>query len=436
MGKTITGIGQRLFSILSSILIISLSLYVAALSIPKVLGEETQMNKIKDAFMERVEVWCYDGRDKGWRYLKEKSASIRNELQICGQTVRVVEDMFESESDLMSKVENENIQALYVAMELENSNQNNTEEKKEEQTNEKEPVEDKKDDNSGESNDNKKKNSEEKKSVQVSGEAGITVVSMPKLQNAITKDNVGSFSDVMKKYYTVTSQTEVYESDLNIQNAMSKQFRITGNGDEPQILIYHTHSQEDFFDSSDKTIVDVGEYLAKILTEQFGYNVYHDKTTYDIIDGKINRNKAYDEAREGIKKILKDNPSISLVLDIHRDGVSKDTRLVTQINGKNTAQIMFFNGMSRFRDTGEISYLANPNRSDNLALSLQMKINGEKYYPGFTRKNYVNAYEYNLDLLPQCMLIEMGAQTNTYQEVKNAAEPLAMLIYLTLGEQD
>ncbi len=35
----------------------------------------------------------------------------------------------------------------------------------------------------------------------------------------------------------------------------------------------------------------------------------------------------------------------------------------------------------------------------------------------------------------QCMLIEVGAQTNTYQEAKNAAEPLALvLIKKVLGE--
>ena len=95
---------------------------------------------------------------------------------------------------------------------------------------------------------------------------------------------------------------------------------------------------------------------------------------------------------------------------------------------------MFFNGMSRFRGSGDIDYLYNPNLKDNLALSLQMKMAAEAYYPGFTRHNYINAYQYNLDLIPQSMLIEMGAQTNTFAEVKNACEPLAMLIHMTLGK--
>ena len=153
-----------------------------------------------------------------------------------------------------------------------------------------------------------------------------------------------------------------------------------------------------------------------------------------MVNGKLDRHEAYTQSKAGVKKQLKKYPSISLILDIHRDGVNDGTRLVTEINGKKTAQIMFFNGMSRFKLSGDIDYLKNPYRFENLALGLQMKVNAECYYPGFTRRNYVNAYEYNLSLGKQCMLIEVGAQTNTYQEAKNAAEPLAVLIKKVLGE--
>lgn len=267
--------------------------------------------------------------------------------------------------------------------------------------------------------------------------AGKTIVTMPKLTGTkYTSKNIKSFDDVIKKFYTVTSATYVKESDLNPENALKMNFKVEGNGDAPQILIYHTHSQEKFSDSksgSSRSIVAVGEYLAKILREQFGYNVLHDKSTYDIVNGKLDRNKAYDQARVGVSKILKENPTINLVLDIHRDGIDEATHLVTEINEKKTAKIMFFNGMSRFKSSGDIDYLYNPHLKENLALSLQMKLNAEAYYPGFARRNYIQAYQYNLDLCKKSMLIEMGAQNNTFEEVKNAAEPLAMLIYLTLS---
>ena len=116
------------------------------------------------------------------------------------------------------------------------------------------------------------------------------------------------------------------------------------------------------------------------------------------------------------------------MIDLHRDGVNENLHLVTEVNGKQTAKIMFFNGISRLNSIGEIGYLYNPYREQNLAMSLQMKVLAEEYFEGFTRKNYIQAYQYNLHLRPKSMLIEAGAQTNSLQEVKNAMEPLAFLL--------
>lgn len=50
---------------------------------------------------------------------------------------------------------------------------------------------------------------------------------------------------------------------------------------------------------------------------------------------------AYDYSEAAVRKILEENPSIEVLIDLHRDGVAEDTRLVTEINGKQTARIMF-----------------------------------------------------------------------------------------------
>ena len=204
---------------------------------------------------------------------------------------------------------------------------------------------------------------------------------------------------------------------------------------KPQILIYHSHSQEEFADyhtgNREATIVGAGEYLAQLLEEK-GYQVLHDTSVYDLRDGKLDRNKAYSYALEGVEKILKENPSIEVVLDLHRDGVDSKTRLVQEVNGKPTAQIMFFNGTSQTPD-GPISYLENPNREDNLAFSFQMKLCADAFYPGYARNIYLKGLRYNLHLRPRSALVEAGAQTNTYEEVKNAMEPLAELLDTVLG---
>ena len=101
------------------------------------------------------------------------------------------------------------------------------------------------------------------------------------------------------------------------------------------------------------------------------------------------------------------------------------THLVTEVNGKPTAKIMYFNGLSRSRTNGDIDYLYNPYIQDNLAFSLQMQLASERMYPGFARHIYLRAYRYNLHLLPKSLLIEAGAQTNTVEEMKNAMEVVA-----------
>ena len=120
-----------------------------------------------------------------------------------------------------------------------------------------------------------------------------------------------------------------------------------------------------------------------------------------------------------------------LLLDVHRDGVSENLHMVAEADGKQMAPIMFFNGMSQTPD-GPIEYLANPYREDNLAFSLQMQLDAAAYYPGLTRKIYLKGLRYNLHVRPRSALIEVGAQTNTYEEALNAMEPLAELLDMVL----
>lgn len=248
-------------------------------------------------------------------------------------------------------------------------------------------------------------------------------------------DKLSDFDFLVQNFFVVDSSTTVKKADLDAKVLMKKDLTMKQSNDKPQILIYHTHSQEAFADSVagdvSTTIIGVGDYLTELL-EGYGYQVIHNRDSYDLVNGVLDRSKAYDYAETAISQILQENPSIEVVLDLHRDGVNENTHLVTEINGKQTAQIMFFNGMSRLTDLGDIDYLYNPNREDNLAMSLQMKMKAEAYFPGFTRRIYLKAYEYNLHLRPKAMLIEAGAQTNTVQEELNAMEPLAQLLHMVL----
>ncbi len=242
---------------------------------------------------------------------------------------------------------------------------------------------------------------------------------------------------IKNTYYTIDSTTYVEAGELSADKLLGKDMKLKGDNSAPQILIFHTHSQEAFADSipgdTSTTIVGVGEYLAQLLTEKYNFNVIHNTTTYDLIDGKLDRNKAYSLAEPDIQAILDANPSIEVVLDIHRDAMDEQTHLVTDINGKPTARFMFFNGMSRTRKLGNIDYLPNPYREDNMSFAFQMQLKAEEYYPGLTRRIYLKGYRYNLHLMPKTLLVEVGAQNNTVEEEKNAMEPLAHMLSMVLN---
>ena len=250
-------------------------------------------------------------------------------------------------------------------------------------------------------------------------------------------ERLRDFDYLLSNFYIVDSSTMIGADQLNADDLLGRNMKIDNISEGAKILIFHTHSQEAFADSvpgdTNTTIVGVGEYLTQLLNAK-GIPTIHDTGVYDIIDGKLDRSRAYENAEAAIRPILEANPSIEVVIDLHRDGVADDVHLVTEIDGKPTARIMYFNGLSRTRTNGDIAYLYNPYIQDNLAFSLQMQIATETMYPGFARRIYLRGYRYNLHLMPKSLLIEAGAQTNTVEEMRNAMEVLAQTLYHVLIE--
>lgn len=240
---------------------------------------------------------------------------------------------------------------------------------------------------------------------------------------------LADFDYVLSQFYIVDSATATNAEQIDVRKFWGQDLTIEKDSAVPQILIYHSHSQETFADSregvEEDTIVGVGEYLAKILTEQYGYQVIHLKEQFDLVGGELDRSSAYDYARGYLEDFLQENPDIQVVIDLHRDGVPENRRLVTEINGKPTAQILFYNGLSYTVNTGALDYLPNPYIEDNLAFSFQLEYQAAQDYPEFYRGIYLAGYRYNLHFRPRSILLEAGAQTNTVQEVKNAMEPFA-----------
>ena len=260
--------------------------------------------------------------------------------------------------------------------------------------------------------------------------AAAQVAPVPEID--LAPETLADYDYLMNHFFIVDSATETTAEQINAASFLAEDLTLPKEVGLPQILIYHSHSQEAFCDSREgeveDTIVGVGDYLTELLSETYGYQVMHVTEKFDLAGGELDRSKAYDYARAWLEPVLKENPSIQVVIDLHRDGVPDDRRLVTEINGKETAQLLFYNGLSHTINSGDLSYLPNPYIQDNLAFSFQLEYQAALYYPELYRGIYLAGLRYNLHLRPRALLLEAGAQTNTVQEVKNAMEPFADIL--------
>ena len=223
-----------------------------------------------------------------------------------------------------------------------------------------------------------------------------------------------SSSNTVYGNVVVNNKTET--KSVNIKKELSKKpsfGEITK--DEPYILIYHTHTTEGYelldkgwysadYDSRtkdiNKTVVRVGDEIVERL-EKSGFKVIHDKTIYDEL-----YNGAYERSREGITKILKENPSIKVVIDVHRDAIYlKDgTRIkpTTEINGKKAAQIMILTGC----EDGNVKNFPDWEKNLTFAVQLQNKISSNN--PKLLRPLMFCNRKYNMHLTPCSLLVEFG----------------------------
>ena len=180
--------------------------------------------------------------------------------------------------------------------------------------------------------------------------------------------------------------------EIDIAHYLNKKVQASVNKNKPAVLIYHTHTSETYelldrgfytnerstrSESSDENMVRVGEEICNVL-ERNGYKPLHDKTVYDeTLSG------AYTRARENISKILKENPSIQVVLDIHRDAIELDngTRIkpTATVHGKKAAQLMIITGC----EEGKVTDF--PDWEYNLTFALKLQSVIEENHPGLMR---------------------------------------------------
>lgn len=185
----------------------------------------------------------------------------------------------------------------------------------------------------------------------------------------------------------------------------------TSNG--KSIHIYNTHQGEKY---ATQSVKEGSQYLMSLLVQK-GYDVDYETTDFELYKTKNNINYKYSYAvsKKYLNQSLKKHGQYDMVIDFHRDSVKKSATTI-HYKGKDYAKLMFVVGKS----SG--NYETVKKMSDELSKRLNYKI------PHISRGIYVKQSHYNQGATKNMVLIEVGAHQNTYQEVQNSLNILAMVI--------
>lgn len=244
-------------------------------------------------------------------------------------------------------------------------------------------------------------------------------------EHAVTGEEIPVFGEQEEALVQMNTQWQVDTLAL-LQQPLNWNLK----GDEPTVLILHTHGTESYEPdgsyqeisgyrtlNNDYNMVSIGDRVAQIL-ETGGIRVIHDRTLHDY----PSYNNAYENARQTIGEYLTDNPSICLVLDLHRDAAEdssgKQKTSTATVEGNQVAQLMLVMGS----DKGSLSY---PNWEKNLALAVKLQAQLEQTYTGLCKPIKLVGSRYNQDLSNGALLVEVGTAGNTHAQALAAAEYLA-----------
>ncbi len=196
-------------------------------------------------------------------------------------------------------------------------------------------------------------------------------------------------------------------------------------GDEPAVLIVHTHATESYLPASEgnyhtkkkeNTVRDVGTVLAQALKDE-GIASVHDQTLHD----NPSYSQSYSRSYETIEKLLKKYPTVKCVIDLHRDAISSDSKASSvSVEGKQCARYSF------------VVSNAVPTYDSNLKFIRQLNRRASTDFNGFEGKVLERGYRYNQDLSSRYMLLEIGYNRNDIDEARNTAKVFGKVLADTL----
>ncbi len=214
--------------------------------------------------------------------------------------------------------------------------------------------------------------------------------------------------------------------------------------DEPAVIIYHTHTQESYWDSvrratgedeprepfiqdDEHNVLRVGEEMANELNQRYGIATIHVRDYFDTLpDGRgMNRVGAYARSGERITALQKEYPSAQILLDVHRDATPREiTAFQDTESGDTGARIMMVVGSDR--------HLDHPHHHLNLQFAEGLSEIMEEEFPGLFLRIMQKDYRYNQHLSPAALLLEVGGVENTMDEALKSARMMAKVLAVAL----
>jgi len=218
---------------------------------------------------------------------------------------------------------------------------------------------------------------------------------------------------------TLVEENVLAEYEVRVKAALSDP-TIPVQSSDKGVALYHTHSAESYVpnEGTDSLpgkggIFKVGDALAEKLKEK-GVNVTHSKKPHEPRDAN-----AYIRSRRTALELLKTGPST--IIDVHRDGIPDPNYYSKEIAGNNATSIRFVVGRQ------------NQNIQANLDFAKTVKAGMNEIYPGLVKSIFMAKGNYNQDLSPRSMLIEVGTHTNDRTQAENGAKLFADALPSVLG---
>lgn len=238
-----------------------------------------------------------------------------------------------------------------------------------------------------------------------------------------------SYSDLIASTYNVCHKTDISNFEFPINKFLSEDLSIDLDADSPKILLYHSHASEDYCDDGEG-VIGVGKKMKTALEERYQIPVIHITKCFDDLDDECPQLGSFKRAREDLETILKENPSIEIAIDIHRDIIPDNIESVININGSDAAKIMFINVIGTEYSIDNKNFEAEPNEFlyDNLAFSFQLQQAANELYPNFANKIILKANGSLHHMLPKSLYVNVGGSSNTQLEAENSADLLADIL--------